>query len=318
MTDAQSAVDPLFSERFRREAAAIARLRHPNIVNVIDYGERQGYTYIAMELVPAGSLRDFAGRVLPLDFVVPIMVQVSAALDAAHEQGIVHRDVKPANILFQDKGSRFDPAPDRDRGPWVMLADFGIARLASERSLTQAGTGVGTPEYMSPEQAMGQKVDGRSDVYALGVVLFELLTGELPFSGKSAVQVAMQQVRAPLPSARALNPDISPAVEQVINKACAKKPEDRYQTAGEFAAALVRAASPRQTPPSVPAATPLTPPSTPVATQTVGPASGPVAEPEKSGCRRLGIGVLLVAMTGATTAGAIGALAFTTLRRRSR
>ena len=295
MTDQQAALDPQFAERFRREAAAIARLRHPNIVNVIDFGERPNLTYIAMELVPGGSLRDFAGMVLPLDYAVPIVIQVAAALDAAHEQGIIHRDVKPANILFQDRGSQFDSEDGPKRPPWVMLADFGIARMNTERSLTQAGTGVGTPEYMSPEQAMGHKVDGRSDVYSLGIVLYEMLTGRLPFSGKSAVQVAMLQVRSPLPSPRAINPTIPPAVEQVIVKACAKRPEDRYQSAGEFATALAAAAGGRAVAPP--------PASAGLAMQT--------RSPVPSGCRRFGIGLLVL---GAALGGGVGWV-FAGLRR---
>ncbi|MFN8533997.1 MAG: serine/threonine-protein kinase [Dehalococcoidia bacterium] len=305
MTEQQAALDPQFAERFRREAAAIARLRHPNIVNVIDFGEQPTFTYIAMELVPAGSLRDFANMIVPLDYVVSIVRQVAAGLDTAHEQGIIHRDVKPANILFQDRGSLFDPESGPGRPPWVMLADFGIARMNSERSLTQAGTGVGTPEYMSPEQAMGHKVDGRSDVYALAIVVYELLTGQLPFSGKSAVQVAMLQVRQPLPSPRAINPEIPPAVEQVIQKAAAKNPDERYQTAGEFAAALAAAAVPRP-------AKPISP-TMKVSGQTPSTASSPtmVATPSQrtTGCRRFGIGMLallgLLAVTGGILVGRV-------------
>ena len=299
LTDQQALLDPQFAERFRREATAIARLRHPNIVTVIDFGQRPRFTYIAMELVPEGSLRDFAGMILPLDYVVPIIVQVASALDAAHAQGIVHRDVKPANILFQDRGSIFDPEPVVERPPWVMLADFGIARVNWERSLTQAGTGVGTPEYMSPEQAMGLPVDGRSDIYALGIVLFELLTGQLPFTGKNALQVAMQQVRQPLPSPRRLNPEIPPAVEQVILKATAKNPDDRYQTAGEFAAALVAAArsagalpaaEPRPAPPAEPRSLPEGSTPQPETPRSLAPRSGP------AGCRRFGLTVLALVL----------------------
>lgn len=285
LTEEQAALDPEFAERFRREATAIARLRHPNIVSVIDFGKQPGLTYLAMELAPAGSLRDFAGMTLPLEYAAQIVVQVAAALDAAHEQGIVHRDVKPANILFQDRGSLFDPAGGPARPPWVMLADFGIARLSSERSLTQAGTGIGTPEYMSPEQVTGQKVDGRSDIYALGIVLYEMLTGDVPFRGKSPLQVAMQQAQTPLPSPRAINPAIPAAVETVILTACAKRPEDRYPSAGAFAAAVAAAAGLR------PGAT-STSPGPPL-----GAASATPMRPRRgrAGCRRFGLGLLAMA-----------------------
>lgn len=286
MTKEQAALDPEFAERFRREAAAIARLRHPNIVSVIDFGELPQLTYLAMELVPAGSLRDFAGMVLPLDYAAQIVVQVAAALDAAHEHGIVHRDVKPANILFHDRGSLFDPSGGPARPPWVMLADFGIARVAAEQSLTQAGVGLGTPEYMSPEQATGQRVDGRSDIYSLGIVLYEMLTGQIPFRGKSPVQVALQHVRTPLPPPRTVNPALPPAVEAVILTACAKRPEDRYPSAGAFAAALAAAVGLRTGPARL--ATGM-----PAAAARSAPKSG--AAP-LAGCRRVGSGLLALAV----------------------
>lgn len=256
MSDQQAAADDNFSERFRREAAAIARLRHPNILNIIDYGEAGKMAYIAMEYVPYGALRDVMSSTLPFPYVIEVVRQVASALDAAHELGIVHRDVKPANILFQDRGSLFDEVPPaRERPPWVVLADFGIARSMSEQGLTRQGTGIGTPEYMSPEQARGLPVDGRSDIYALGIVLFELLTGNVPFSGQNSLQVVMQHVRDPLPPPRGLNSAIPEDVEQVIYTATAKRPEDRYQTAGAFAKALqMTLTSTPKSNPAIPAA----------------------------------------------------------------
>ncbi|GIW08457.1 MAG: hypothetical protein KatS3mg060_3262 [Dehalococcoidia bacterium] len=242
--------DPTFLERFRREAAAIARLEHPHILTVHDFGEERGIAYLILEYVSGGSLRDAtAGRPLPLPLVATIVQQLAEALDYAHGQGIVHRDLKPSNVLLH-------AGPDGDalRRPWVKLADFGIAKLlGGESGLTDSGVGVGTPEYMSPEQAQGKPVDRRSDVYALGALTFELVTGRPPYAGETPISIVMQHLGAPVPSARTTSPQIPPAVDRVIQRALAKQPEDRYPTAGAFAEALAAAVAGQ---PSEPGRTP--------------------------------------------------------------
>jgi hypothetical protein len=226
------ASDPDFVRRFKREAKVIAGLSHPNILPVHDYGEAEGYTYIVMRYVEGGTLADsLQGKPLPLSKICHIISQVAAALDYAHAKGVIHRDVKPSNVLLDEQGN-------------CLLSDFGIARMIEATGqFTTAGAFIGTPTYASPEQALGQNLDGRSDVYSLGVVLYEMVTGRPPFDAETPMAILIKHVHDPLPIPRAINPAVSEGVERVILKALAKEPESRYQTAGEAARALAAAAT---------------------------------------------------------------------------
>jgi serine/threonine protein kinase/ribosomal protein S27AE len=221
--------DQSFADRFNREARAMARLSHPNIVTIHDAGEDQGRLYIVMAYIPGGTLKDRMAGPLDLREVVRVVNGLAQALSYAHERGIVHRDVKPVNVLM-----------DTDGRP--ILSDFGIVKVMTEREgLTRAGAGVGTPEYMSPEQCRGGPVDARADIYALGVLVFEMLTGRTPFEADNYTAIAHAHIyeQPPLPSR--LNPRISPAVQAVILKALNKQPQDRFQHATDFALALEQA-----------------------------------------------------------------------------
>ena len=221
--------------RFRGEAQAVARLEHPAIVPLYDYGDHDGRPYLVMRYMPGGSLADrIDRRGANLPDTLAVIDRIAAALDYAHTQGIVHRDVKPDNILF-------------DAADAAYLTDFGVARimsLAGGQSLTGTGLAIGTVDYMSPEQALGRpNLDGRSDVYSLGVVLFEMLAGDVPYKADSALQRAMQHVNAPIPSIRQRRPDLPPATQTVIEQALAKEPRDRYATASTTAVDLRRVAA---------------------------------------------------------------------------
>src|SRR5215475_9458441 len=221
--------DPSAVERFRREAQAAARPKHPNVVAIFDSGVAQeGLSYLVMELVEGESLRQVIERqsMLTPALAAEIARQVCAALDETHRQSVVHRDIKPENILLQTTSS----------GLHVKVLDFGIAALheiAASR-LTRTGGVVGTPHYMSPEQCMGGELDGRSDIYSFGVVLYEMLTGVVPFDSATMTAMVVQHVNQPPPPMRALNPNISPEVEAVVLHALEKKREARPQTAGEL------------------------------------------------------------------------------------
>jgi serine/threonine protein kinase len=225
-----------FLARFRREADAIAALDHINIMPIYEYGEEGQLAYLVMPYVSGGTLRDVIAKrgKLPLLEAITIVEQVAAALDYAHQHGIIHRDLKPGNILFHTDGR-------------LLLTDFGIAKVLNEPTnenapavltLTSTGMMIGTPEYLSPEQAMGLPIDNRSDIYSLGIVLFQLLSGRVPFSGTTAVAVAIKHATEEPPALTQFNPEVTPAVWQVILKALAKQPEQRYVTAGDFARAL--------------------------------------------------------------------------------
>lgn len=220
--------DPGFYERFTREVDVIAHLEHPHILPIYDYGEANGVPYIAMRYLAGGSMAQMIRRGLPpLEALVKPISQIAQALDHAHQQGIIHRDLKPGNILLDERGNAY-------------LSDFGIARVLNS-SLTGSAI-IGTPAYMSPEQANGLPLDARSDVYALGIVLFELVTGTEPFNAETPVALLLKHINEPMPSVKDFRPGVPTAVEQVIYKATAKVPENRYSSAGDLAAAFVEAA----------------------------------------------------------------------------
>ena len=225
--------DTEFLKRFHREARAAAKLDHPNIVRVYEAGEVDGINYIAMEYIAEGSLQDrLTGEPLDPATAIDIAVQIASALAYAHARDIVHRDVKPSNVLLTGDGR-------------ALLADFGIARASEHSWITRTGTLIGTPEYMSPEQAEGKAVDHRSDLYSLGIVLYQMLTGRVPFAGDTPLAVLHKQVYEAPPPPRALNPEIPAGVEKALFRALAKRPKDRYQSAGEMAAALQAVAAPK-------------------------------------------------------------------------
>jgi eukaryotic-like serine/threonine-protein kinase len=225
--------DPQFAERFRREAQTAARLKHPNVVAIYDFGvSSDGVIYFVMELVEGRSLRAIVREQGPMPAALAgkIVDQVCAALTEAHRQKIVHRDIKPANIVVESSSD----------GPRVKVLDFGIASLrdGAALGLTQLGDVLGTPAYMSPEQCLGEELDGRSDIYSVGVVLFEMLCGVVPFNSPTATAVVMQHVHQAPPPLRVLNVSVTPAVEAVVLRALAKRREDRFESARELAGAL--------------------------------------------------------------------------------
>jgi serine/threonine-protein kinase len=222
------------AERFRREAQAAARLKHPNAVTIHDFGvSTSGRLYLVMELVEGESLRKIIARQGPLApaAAAAILNQVAAALDEAHRRNIVHRNLKPDKIIVWTT----------QQGLRVKTLDFGGAQLRDLRTsnnLTQTGALLGAPQYMSPEQCRGEELDRRSDIYSLGIVLFEMLTGALPFNAPSASAIILQQTQQPPPSPRAVNPRVSPAVEAVVLHALQKRRGARPQTVGELAQRL--------------------------------------------------------------------------------
>jgi serine/threonine-protein kinase len=227
------AADRSFVERFNLEARLVARLSHPNIVTVHDANEQNGHLYIVMQLVDGGTLKNRldllhrSRKIMDLAEAVPIFTQLASALTYAHEQGVIHRDIKPVNVLM-------------DRSGRPILSDFGIAKVlaSTESNLTRPGAGVGTPEYMSPEQCQGGAVDGRADIYALGVMLFEALTGRPPFQGANYPALAHSHIYEMPPRPGLLNPTLAPAVEQIILTALMKNPQQRFQRADDLAEAL--------------------------------------------------------------------------------
>ena len=215
-----------FKARFFREAESTGRLSHPNIVTIYDAGEEAGLGYIAMELIEGTPLKQWARKpnLMPVNEVLLTLATVADALDYAHQQGVVHRDIKPANIMLT-----------KDRVVKVM--DFGIAKMASS-SKTQTNIVLGTPTYMSPEQIAGKKVDGRSDIFSLGVVLFELLTGQLPFIADNLSAVLFSIAHHPHPAIQTLRPDLPPIIQEIVDRALQKELAHRYRRAEEFAGEL--------------------------------------------------------------------------------
>jgi serine/threonine-protein kinase len=260
------AADPAFVERFKLEARAMARLSHPHIVTVHDTGEDGGRLYIIMEYVGGGTLKDRMETAMPLREVTRIVAEVASALSYAHSMGIVHRDVKPVNVLMDTNGR-------------AVLSDFGIAKvLETSAALTHAGAGVGTPEYMSPEQCRGVPVDARADIYALGVMLYEMLTGRTPFQADNYTALAHSHIYEPVPPPSRLNPRISPAVQAVIMKALEKDPANRFQKATELADALEAAVLAQ-----MPVAQGTGRPAAPILTAQPAPRPGPPSTPQRAG-----------------------------------
>ncbi|MEJ2025580.1 MAG: serine/threonine-protein kinase, partial [Deltaproteobacteria bacterium] len=210
-------------ERFLREAEIAGRLSHPGIVTIYDVGEDEDLTYMAMEYLEGKSLIRYGSkeRRLPLTKVLDVAAKVADALDYAHKQGVIHRDIKPANIMLLRDGN-------------IKVTDFGIAKAISS-TRTKTGVILGTPNYMSPEQIMGHKIDARTDIFSLGVLLFQLLTGKLPFRGENLSGLLYHITQGKHPSIRLMESGIPKACEQIIDKALAKNPRDRFRTAGQMA-----------------------------------------------------------------------------------
>lgn len=224
--------DQIAVQRFQREARAMAELDHPNIVRISDIGEEDGQQYLAMEYVDGLDLKRYIKENAPLsnDEAVRIMGQILLAMRMAHTRGIVHRDLKPQNVLLTQDGT-------------AKVTDFGIAVAFAETSLTQTNSMLGSVHYLSPEQARGSKATFQSDIYAMGIILFEMLTGHIPYDGDSAVTIALQHFQKPLPSVREENPAVPQALENVVLKATAKKLNERYQTVAEMYADLASSLS---------------------------------------------------------------------------
>jgi len=216
-------------QRFEREAKSLAKLSHPNIVNILDYGEHEDMPYFVMEFLPGGTLKDKLGQVIPWQEAIHMILPVASGLSYAHQRGIIHRDVKPSNVLLRESMS-------------PVLTDFGIAKLlegVEGQTLTGSGVGIGTPEYMAPEQGVGaHAIDSRADIYSLGIVLYEMVTGRKPYTADTPMAVVIKQMTDPLPRPKDFVPELPENVEQILLKALAKQPEDRYQSMDEFIKAL--------------------------------------------------------------------------------
>ena len=279
--------DPEYLERFRREARAVARLSHPNIVTVIDRGDDDGRQYIVFEHVDGENLKELvvrSGR-LPVRRALELALAVADGLAFAHEQGLVHRDVKPQNVLLSSEGE-------------VKVTDFGIARsIHVDHGVTQTGTVLGTSEYLAPEQASGKPVSPATDEYSLGVVLWELLTGHVPFTGENFVAVALKHVNEPPPSLRERRPDVSPRLDAAVQRALAKDPERRFPSMAAFAHELrICLAEPEGV-----AAPPADDLAHTLVTRPAAPARAPVRAPRRARSRRgpLFYGLLAFVVAGA-------------------
>lgn len=223
---AYHARDVTFVKRFTQEARAVAKLVHPNILQIHDFGDQDNIMYIVMEYVEGGTLKDRLKRPIAVPEAIDYMIQAAEGLNCAHNNGIVHRDVKPANMLLRKDG-------------YLLLSDFGIAKiLEGTTNLTRVGTGIGTPQYMSPEQGTGQAVDRRSDIYSLGIVLFHCLTGRVPFTAENPLTITVKHLNEPLPVEMLRKANVPMPIEQVVVKMTAKQAQDRYQTTDELINAL--------------------------------------------------------------------------------
>ncbi len=222
--------DPTLLDRFKQEIRLARRITHPNILRTHDLGESGGLRYLSMEFIKGLTLKQLveAGDILPTPVGLRIAKQICAGLAAAHEVGVIHRDIKPQNIIIEATGG-------------LKIMDFGIARLKEERGMTAEGTVVGTPDYMSPEQARGKALDFRSDIYSTGVVLYEVFTGTIPFEGETPLAVVLKHIQETPPSPQARNPRIDPRISQIILKCMQKDPKDRYQSVNDLYEALTRA-----------------------------------------------------------------------------
>src|SRR6185437_8757079 len=230
----QYSTDDEYVEHFRREARSVATLTHPNIVTVIDRGEHGDRQFIVFEYVDGDNLKRMIERrgPAPVETALELGIQMARALAFAHQNGLVHRDVKPQNVLLNGDGQ-------------AKVTDLGIARsLDVKGGLTQTGTVLGTSDYIAPEQARGSRVDAQSDIYSLGAVLYELLTGEVPFPGDNFVAVAMRHINEPPPSVREHRPDVSPRLDAAIRRAMAKEPRDRFRSMDELCAELTASLGP--------------------------------------------------------------------------
>ncbi len=287
----QFARDAGFVARFRREAQAAARLSHDSIVGVYDTGADGDTQYIVMEFIEGRTLAEFlaSGRRPSIPQSIELAKRIATSLSVAHAQGIVHRDIKPANVMITREGR-------------VKVMDFGIARMQTVETAPQTSSVLGTPTYLSPEQAQGQQVDARSDLYSLGVVLYELLTGRPPFTGDSPVAIAYKQVNEiPVPPSQ-LNPDVTPSLDAVVMKALSKNPANRYQTAEEFSADLDRVTAGENV-----EATPLLAAGGGDATQVIARPQAtqvmPPTEEPKGSSRKVWLGVLIGILVVAVLAG---------------
>ncbi len=278
-----------FVDRFLREARAVAQLRHPNIIDVHDVGQDGNSYYFVMAYLPGMSLKDLLsqkGRLQPAQ-ALPILHQLADALDYAHCKGLIHRDVKPANVMFDERGQ-------------AVLTDFGIVKAAEESRLTTTGVSIGTPHYMAPEQIQGKGIDARTDQYALGIIAFEMLAGCVPFDAATTTAVLYKQVNEPPPSVTAFCPDLPSAAEAALNRALSKSPAGRFTTCGEFVSALQQAVSQPARPIAPPAPTQLV--RSVESKRQAPPVHHPVAQPQPAATSPArkggGVPVLLLAGTG--------------------